>query len=96
MNNHIDYNIEYYYSLLDKTSNVSVAERKPKRIMQIYDNSKYCGQFGQINNDEQYETDKVFIVNGYVKKFDGNFNVPYTFSTINNTSVTLGCQPNDY
>jgi len=38
-----------------------------------------------------YNTDRVFIVNGFCNKADGNFLGQFNLKTIGNTGITLGC-----
>ena len=51
------------------------------------------GQLGASKSRIWKNTDRVFIVNGYVHKADGNFVGPFSISSIPKTYITLGSYP---
>jgi len=74
--------IEYAFVKKNTYTNINQKEREPKRTFQIQDPSRYRGQLGAQGTDLWSNTDKVFIVNGFVQKADGNFIGPFFFKTI--------------
>jgi hypothetical protein len=61
----------------------------------IQDPSKYFGQLGSLNNHLWLNTDKVWIVNGFMNKADGNFINAFSYKEIGNTNVFIGSYPNN-
>jgi len=85
--------IEYSFVKKNAYTNINQKEREPKRTFQIQDPSRYRGQLGAQGTDLWSNTDKVFMVNGFVQKADGNFIGPFFFKTISNSNITIGSFP---
>lgn len=89
--------ITYEYQLTNKIRNSKDNERAPTRNFTILDPSKYQGELGASGSTLWANTEEVFVVNGFVNKADGNFELDFRFVTIDNYGVTIGSYPaNDY
>lgn len=68
-------------------------EKEPKRTLNIQNASLYQGNHGKQTNNYWHNTDKVFIVNGFCNKADGNFMTEFKFAEIGDTGIVLGSYP---
>jgi hypothetical protein len=51
----------------------------------------YAGELGILKCGFWNNTDKVWLVNGFCNKADGNFLGEFSIKTIADTGITLGC-----
>ena len=84
--------IRYTYTLTGQTPMGFGMERDPSRIVDIQNPDQYRGQLGQMNCSQQFEP-RVFVVNGYVDKCDGNFLGGFFIEKIGNSGIFLGSYP---
>jgi hypothetical protein len=68
-------------------------ERKPLREFTILDPSTYKGQLGATGSTLWANSDSVYVVNGFVNKGDGNFELDFRYATFENQRVTIGSFP---
>jgi len=85
--------VMYEYQLSNKTKNSKLIERAPKRNFTILDPSKYKGELGASGSTLWANTEEVFVVNGFVNKADGNFELEFKFQKIEEFGVTIGSYP---
>ena len=69
---------------------IKIWEREPKRQIEIQDPSRYKGQLGASNTPNWFTTDRVFVVNGYINKADGNFLVPFEVFPLPKIFIAIG------
>jgi len=62
--------------------------------MEMADPSKYRGELGNVHQSGWKESQKVFIVNNFVEKIDGDFIEQFIVSPIEKTGVYCGSFPN--
>jgi hypothetical protein len=79
--------------LSNRIQNTQLNEREPKRKFTILDPSKYRGELGAAGSTLWANTEEVFVVNGFVNKADGNFELAFKIAKIDNTGVSIGSFP---
>jgi hypothetical protein len=84
-------NFQYHYDRFNRVTGEKECERMPKRRLTILNPNEYTGSLGLRKCSFWYNTDRVFIVNGYCNKADGNFLGQFNLKTIGDTGITLGC-----
>ena len=80
----------YYYDRYNRVTGEKESERQPKRRLTILNPNEYTGALGLRKCSFWYNTDRVFIVNGFCNKADGNFLGQFNCKTIGDTGITLG------
>jgi hypothetical protein len=80
----------YKYSMRNYQSQVSSAERDPRRRLQIQNPHDYRGQLGGQRSDYWAGNDTIFIVNGYVNKADENYDGQFEASLVGFTNIVVG------
>lgn len=68
-------------------------ERRPTRKFTILDPSQYRGQLGAAGDTLWANTEDVFVVNGYVNKGDGNFELDFHTANFPKQRVVVGSYP---
>lgn len=81
----------YHYDRFNRVTGIKECERQPKRKLTILNPNEYTGSLGLRKCSFWYNTDRVFIVNGWCNKADGNFLGQFNIKTIGDTKITLGC-----
>lgn len=84
--------VRYEYRL-NLGGDQTLIERQPARIFTILDPSNYKGQLGATGNTLWANTEDVFVVNGFVNKGDGNFELDFTFEDFTKQKVAIGSFP---
>ena len=84
--------IRYSYRLQGNSTMGFGMERDPRRIVNIQNPDQYKGHLGQQGCSQQFEH-RVFVVNGYVDKCDGNFHGGFIMQRIADTGIYLGSYP---
>jgi hypothetical protein len=85
--------IEYEYQMKNRIKNVNNTEREPKRLFTILNPELYKGQLGATGNNLWASTEEVFVVNGFVNKADGNFELDFRIQRIEESGITIGSFP---
>jgi hypothetical protein len=62
-----------YEQRLTDNPSYSLKEREPARHLEIQNPENYIGQLGLQGSSEQFNADRVFVVNGIIDKCDANF-----------------------
>ena len=81
----------YHYERYNRVTGQKECERQPNRKLTILNPNEYTGSLGLRKCSFWYNTDRVFIVNGFCNKADGNFLGQFNIKTIGETGITLGC-----
>jgi hypothetical protein len=71
--------IEYEYVHVNNKKETSHSERKPRRQFLIENPHYYKGQLGATGSTLWSNAEKVFVVNGFVNKADGNFELNFRY-----------------
>lgn len=66
-------------------------ERNLPRTISFIDPSNYNGQYS--HNNQQWNTQQMFIINGVAERCDGNFFQPFNYVEIPETDVSFGPYP---
>ena len=85
--------INYKYTLTNTAGKINLIERDPDRRFLIQNPHDYQGQLGSHLTDLWSNTEQVFVVNGYVNKGDGNFELPFIYKTLKDHGITIGSYP---
>lgn len=80
----------YHYDRYNRVTGEKECERMPKRKLTILNPNEYTGSLGLRKCSFWYNTDRVFIVNGFCNKADGNFLGQFNLKTIGDTNICLG------
>lgn len=72
----LKYNFEQ--KLTDNPS-YSLKERDPPRHLEIQNPENYKGQLGLQGSSEQFNADRVYVVNGMIDKCEANFQGKFQF-----------------
>ena len=83
----------YKFGLENKMMSQTTWEKDPRRTLQIKNASGYQGELGYKHNDFWENIDRVFIVNGFCNKADGNFMDKFNFVEIGDTNIYIGSFP---
>lgn len=83
----------FAYNFIRKTSQGIVTERDPKRTIAIENPHNYRGQLGANQTCFHGKSNKVFIVNGWMHKADGNFLNSFFYQQIGNSGIFMGSYP---
>lgn len=87
------FKLEYQYQI--KTQSQNHVERIPQRAIEILDPASYDGQLCYQGTTEQYNTDRVFLVNGFLDKCDANFLRQFKVSKISDSGIFIGPYPQE-
>lgn len=85
--------IRYEYVLVNSKKGLKNEERKPARQFLIETPNNYKGQLGATGNNIWAGTETVHVVNGFVNKADGNFELDFRYQAIEDTGVLIGSYP---
>ena len=83
----------FSYNFLRKTHSGIINEREPKRTITIDNPHNYRGQLGAKQSCFHGKSNKVFIVNGWMHKADGNFLNQFFYHPIGNSGIFIGSYP---
>ena len=85
--------IAYEYEFINLNKEIHHHERAPKRNFFIQNPADYKGQLGASGSNVWANTERVFVVNGFVNKADGNFELDFRYQKIEDTGITIGSYP---
>ena len=85
--------IQYEYEFVNKNKNILNRERAPKRTFTIENPGNYKGQLGAVASNLFANTENVFVVNGFVNKADGNFELDFRIIRVEDYGISFGSFP---